>query len=152
MTEQLQSWVIVYLYVEQTSWPLSLYFDFAVWLHFSFFFFFIFFFQLLLSGVATADHLPPSCPTPSILFCTKSLHDLLHYIINALCGLPLFLLPRSSIFNILCPLYPESLLWTCTNHLNLASLTLLLNHLTWGVPLIFSLLSVLISDPPGHSR
>ncbi|MBN3293175.1 UIF factor, partial [Polypterus senegalus] len=50
--------------------------------------------------------------------------------INLLLGLPLFLLPDSSIFNILFPIYPASLFCTCPNQLNLASLTLSPNRPT----------------------
>ena len=42
--------------------------------------------------------------------------------INLLFSLPLPLLPGSSISSILLPMYPLSLLCTCPNHLNLASL------------------------------
>ncbi|XP_076734817.1 uncharacterized protein LOC143414406 isoform X1 [Maylandia zebra] len=41
---------------------------------------------------------------------------------NLLCGLPVFLLPGSSVFNILHPVYALSLLCTCPIHLSLASL------------------------------
>ena len=41
--------------------------------------------------------------------------------INLLFGLPLRLLPGSSISSILLPMYPLSLLCTCPNHLNLSS-------------------------------
>lgn len=42
--------------------------------------------------------------------------------ISCLCGLPLFCLLGSSIFKILCPLYPRSLLCICPIHLILWSL------------------------------
>lgn len=60
-----------------------------------------------LSGVATADHLPPSHPVTSLPFFYTNL------CMTLLCGLPLLFLPRcSSVFNILCPIYPPCLLCT----------------------------------------
>lgn len=79
-----------------------------------------YFFQLLSLGVYMADHLPPSYSMPSI---------------NFLCNHPLFLLPDSSIFKVICPLF---LLYTCPNHINLACLTLSPNHLTLTCPSVFS--------------
>lgn len=73
------------------------------------------------SGVATAHHLPPFHPMPSILCHTNSLRVLL------LCGLPLFLLPDSSSFSILCHVYPLSLISTCPNILSLMFVSNLLN-------------------------
>ncbi|XP_054648940.1 uncharacterized protein LOC129190355 [Dunckerocampus dactyliophorus] len=60
--------------------------------------------------------------------------------INLFFGLPLGLLPGSSKLSILLPIYSLSLLWTCPNHLSLASLTLSPKPLTCAVPLMYSFL------------
>ncbi|XP_068182162.1 mitogen-activated protein kinase kinase kinase kinase 4 isoform X5 [Antennarius striatus] len=67
--------------------------------------------------------------------------------INLLFGLPLGLLPGSSKLSILLPIYSLSLLWTCPNHLSLASLTLSPKPLTFAVPLMYSflILSILVT-------
>ncbi|KAF7708492.1 hypothetical protein HF521_017549 [Silurus meridionalis] len=67
--------------------------------------------------------------------------------INLLLGLPLFLLPGGSILSILLLIYPMSLLCTCPNHFNLASLTLSPKCPTCAVPLLnsFLILSILIT-------
>ncbi|KAF7688101.1 hypothetical protein HF521_014107, partial [Silurus meridionalis] len=67
--------------------------------------------------------------------------------INLLLGLPLFLFPGGSILSILLPIHPMSLLCTCPNHLNLASLTLSPKRPTCAVPLInsFLILPILIT-------
>lgn len=80
-----------------------------------------FFYRLVPLGLATADCLLSSHSISNILFCR-------------FCGLSLVLLPGSSIFSILCPVYPLYFLCTCPNCLNLASLTLSLNHSTSAVP------------------
>uniref|UniRef100_A0A8C4N0J5 Uncharacterized protein n=1 Tax=Eptatretus burgeri TaxID=7764 RepID=A0A8C4N0J5_EPTBU len=71
---------------------------------------------------------------------------------NLFFGLPLLLLPGGSIFNILLPIYSVSLLCTCPNHLNLASLTLSPNHPTCAVPLIYSFLILSILVTPNENR
>ncbi|XP_068170159.1 MTOR-associated protein MEAK7 isoform X1 [Antennarius striatus] len=60
--------------------------------------------------------------------------------INLLFGLLLGLLPGSSKLSILLPIYSLSPLWTCPNHLSLASLTLSPKPLTCAVPLMYSFL------------
>lgn len=81
-----------------------------------------FFYRLVPLGLATADCLLSSHSISNILFCR-------------FCGLSLVLLPGSSIFSILCPVYPLYFLCTCP----LASLTLSLNHSTSAVPHFFSI-------------
>ncbi|KAF7706705.1 hypothetical protein HF521_019959, partial [Silurus meridionalis] len=67
--------------------------------------------------------------------------------INLLFGLPLSLLPGVSILSILLLIYHMSLLCTCPNHLNLASLTLSPKRPTCVVPLInsFLILSIVVT-------
>ena len=66
---------------------------------------------------------------------------------NLLFGLPLCLLPGSSISSILLPMYPLSLLCTCPNHLNLAFLAFSPSLHVWVVPLmiLFLILSILVT-------
>lgn len=63
---------------------------------------------------------------------------------NLLFGLPLGLLSGSMNLNILLPTQSLSLLWTCPNHLNLASLAWSPKHLTWALPLCMSCPSSLL--------
>uniref|UniRef100_A0A3P8WWC6 Protease associated domain containing 1 n=1 Tax=Cynoglossus semilaevis TaxID=244447 RepID=A0A3P8WWC6_CYNSE len=79
--------------------------------------------------------------TPTI--CMSSLTTSIYLLF----GLPLFLLPGSSISNILLPMYPLSLLCTCPNHLNLASLAFSPNLPVCVVPLMtsFLILSILVT-------
>uniref|UniRef100_A0A3P8VS09 Estrogen-induced osteoclastosis regulator 1 n=1 Tax=Cynoglossus semilaevis TaxID=244447 RepID=A0A3P8VS09_CYNSE len=84
--------------------------------------------------------------------------------IYLLFGLPLFLLPGSSISNILLPMYPLSLLCTCPNHLNLSTDSFIVhscgnnNHLMKVVFLFLVLFSGLLDEPemkqnqPGHAE
>lgn len=58
-----------------------------------------------------------SCVTPTT--CMSSLGES----INLLLGLPLLLLPGGFMLNILLPIWLSSLLCTCANHINLATLT-----------------------------
>ncbi|XP_061651367.1 mitochondrial 2-oxodicarboxylate carrier isoform X2 [Phyllopteryx taeniolatus] len=60
--------------------------------------------------------------------------------INLLFGLPLALLPGSSILIVLLPIYSLFLLWTCPNHRSLLSLTWSPKHRTSAVPLMSSFL------------
>ena len=104
------------------------------------------FFQLNLtfSQRRTAIHPPPSFSVLCIFFShTNYLHVLSHIIQKS----PLCLLPGSSILIILLPIYSLSVLCTCPNHLNLASLTLSPRRLTRVVPLMcsFLILSILVA-------
>lgn len=54
-------------------------------------------------------------------------------------SVPLFLPLGSSLFTILCLLYPLSFLCTRPNDLNLASAPLSPNHSTWGILVMYSL-------------
>ena len=99
--------------------------------------FFLFFFCHRLFFLGFANHGPPSLP---VLCHTNHLHVLSQHIHKPL----LYLLPDSSIFCILLPIY---LLWICPDHLNLASLTLSPDCLVRSVPLMHSslILSVLVT-------
>lgn len=75
------------------------------------------------SSFTTLDFLPSSHSTAPFFSAPFST--------SLLCSLPLFHLPGSSIFNMVCLIYPLSLFYTCANHFNLVSLT----FSTWAVPL-----------------
>lgn len=68
-----------------------------------------------------------------------------------LCAPPLFVLPGSSIFNTLCPVYPLLLLRTCPkkNYLSRTSLTLSPNSSTFSTytPCSFTITPVALSHP-----
>ncbi|KAI5104455.1 sodium/calcium exchanger 1 isoform X3 [Silurus meridionalis] len=102
-------------------------------------------------GVTTVDHrspYPPSSTSASLTptTCISSLTTS----INLLLGLPLFLLPGGSILSILLLIYPMSLICTCPNRLNLASLTLSPKRPTCAVPLINSILILSIVVTPNE--
>uniref|UniRef100_A0AAR2JPB9 Protein FAM50A n=1 Tax=Pygocentrus nattereri TaxID=42514 RepID=A0AAR2JPB9_PYGNA len=111
--------------------------------------------KLLPLGVATADHLPPSCPIHCLLyFQTNHLHVHLHYIhkpslrSTSSPSTRQLHLQHSLIYIIDdISIYPLFLLNTCPNHLNLASLALSPNCSTFTVPLIcsFLILSILVT-------
>ncbi|KAF7692621.1 hypothetical protein HF521_010231, partial [Silurus meridionalis] len=71
--------------------------------------------------------------------------------IYLLFGLSFLLLPGGAILSILLPIYPMSLLCTCPNHLNRASLTLSPKPTTCTVPLISSFLILSILDTPNEN-
>lgn len=83
--------------------------------------------------------LPLSLPIRILLCHTNPLHGHLHYIHNSSLLVPLFLPLGSSLFTILCLLYPLSFLCTRPNDLNLASAPLSPNHSTWGILVMYSL-------------
>nr|XP_057942759.1 uncharacterized protein LOC131138124 isoform X2 [Doryrhamphus excisus] len=89
------------------------------------------------SGLATANQSPPFNP----VFHTNYPHVLLHYIHKGH-------KPGSSKRSILLPIYSLSLLWTCPNHLSLASLTLSPRPLTCNLPLMYSFLILSIPVTP----
>lgn len=85
-----------------------------------------FFFQLLSSGGATADHLPPSQPIPSVLLYHSPVHALLHDMHEPSLWSSSFH-PAWQI-HIHHTLSSMCLFTVCLNHLSLASLTLFPKH------------------------
>lgn len=70
----------------------------------------------------------------SCLQCPSLSHQPLHVPtpMNLLCAVPLFLLPGSSFFKILCIVYPTSALRSCSNHLSLrCSFNLVNSNVKW---------------------
>nr|XP_057943069.1 uncharacterized protein LOC131138282 isoform X1 [Doryrhamphus excisus] len=91
--------------------------------------------------------LHPTLSSTSVSLTPTTLMSSLTTSINVLFGLPLRLLPGS----ILLPIYSLSVLWTCPNHLSLASLTLSPRPLACNVPLMYSFLIVSILVTPNEN-
>lgn len=109
----------------------------------------LFFFWRLALGVITADHLPSSnyVLVSSSVTLTLCLSCFITST-NHLGWSSSFLLSGSSIFNIICSVYPLCFHCICPNHLRILSSPLSLNVSTSAVPLIylFIILSILVTQ------